>query len=68
MSKKFRVRVDYDSELFGFDTKDELFAWVDKNYEQCVASVLTYEQGELQDMSRYYCRRNSRPKKEDLSS
>jgi len=56
MSKCIKVRMGRSSnELHEFDTRDEAFTWIRNNTRRrTVFSVLTYERGELSDMTRWY--------------
>ena len=54
-----KVRVGFSKELHSFDSQDNAFAWVSKNYQHCILSVLRYEGDSLESMERYYYQHGS---------
>lgn len=56
MSSNIQIRIGFSKESFGFDTRDEAFAWVreSRGDQRCIISVLTFSRGELEDLTRWY--------------
>lgn len=47
-----KIRVG-SSDLMTFESQDDAFGWVSKNYYRCIVSVLRYDNDQLDSMERY---------------
>ena len=65
MINTYKVRVGFSKELHDFDTRDKAFDWIKRTRRRCIFSLLTYEDGELVNMDRWYYKEFSF-KKEDI--
>lgn len=54
-----KIRIGSAKELRPFDSQDSAFAWVSKNCQHCIVSVLRYDGDSLESMERYYFQHGS---------
>ena len=56
MNNFVKIRIGYNNSMHGpFDSRNHAFEWVRNNYDPyCMVTVLSYERGQLEDLTRYH--------------